>query len=503
MNRPIRKVVMVLLGCFVLLFVQLNRIQFYGATALEDQPANSRTIQRDFDRPRGRILTSDDVVVAESTPTPGGFFEEQRAYPHNNLYAHTVGYTSFTFGAEGVEREYNDALIGRTAGQELSGLTDILSGRNPVGDVRLTLRHDMQTLARDGLGDRAGAVVALNPVNGDIYAMWSFPSFDPNLIAVNDGSVANEQWTALVNAEGNPLRAKTYRDIFFPGSTFKLVTAAAALENDVLSPTDPEFEAVESYVPPLTERPITNFGGATCGGNLIELLVVSCNTAFAQVAAEQLGPGPTVEAAERFGFNQVPPIDLPASVESIFPTDFGSAVENPDGFPAGVFENTPALAQTAIGQNDVSASPLQMALVAAAVANGGQVPTPHVLQQIEDSETRDVTSTYQPSVWLRAMAPDTAAQLTDAMIQVVERGTAQNMAIDGLIVGAKTGTAQLGTDPPRSHAWIVAFGGRASEPAELAVAVLVEGQEGSSEQTGGRVAAPIARSLFEQFFSSQ
>ena len=501
MSRPIKHVVAVLLICFTALFVQLNRIQVFQAEALVDNPANTRTIQRDFNRPRGRIITRDDVVVAVSEPTPGGFFEEQRTYPEGELYAHITGYTSFTFGAEGVEREYNDALIGRTAAQELSGLTDLLGGSNPIGDVRLTIRDDLQRLARDGLGERPGSVVAIDPVTGEILAMYSWPTFDPNRIADNDGGLANEAWTELVNAEGNPLRAKSYRDIFFPGSTFKVVTAAAALDQGLVSTIAPEFEAVQSYTPPLTERPISNFGASTCGGNLVDLLVVSCNSGFAQMGAEIVGPGPMTDGAQRFGFNQAPPIDLPLPVASNFPADFGSLVtEGTVEAPAGIFENTPALAQSAIGQNDVSATPLQMALVAAAVANGGRVPIPHVLLAVEDAESRSVVDDFDQGVWTTAMSAGTAEILTGAMIQVVERGTAENLAVPGLVVGGKTGTAQLGTDPPRSHAWIIGFAGREGQRAEIAVAVLVEGQEGSSEQTGGRVAAPIARSIIERFF---
>lgn len=501
MSRSIRHVVLVLLGCFTILFVQLNRIQVFQAQALVDNPANTRTIQRDFNRPRGQILTADDVVVAESTPTPGAFFDEQRVYPEGDLYAHVVGYTSFTFGAEGVERVYNDALIGRTAAQELTGLTDLLGGTNPIGNVRLTLRHDLQTAAKQALGDRAGAVVALDPVTGDILAMWGYPSFDPNRIATNDGGAANDAWTELRDAEGNPLRAKPYRDIFFPGSTFKVITAAAGLEGGVVTTTDPEFIITDSYLPRLTERPISNFGGSTCGGNLVELLVVSCNTGFAELGAELIGPTVLAETAQRFGFNQAPPIDLPLPVASEFPLDFGALVTPPnDEIPAGVFENTPVLAQSAIGQNSVSATPLQMALVAAAVANGGQVPIPHVLASIEDAEDGRVTDGFDRGTWLQAMSPETAFDLTQAMIQVTERGSGQGVAVADVVIGSKTGTAQLGTDPPASHAWMIAFGGPAGAPAELAVAVLVEGGEGSGDQTGGGTAAPIARALFEAYF---
>ncbi|MEM9564577.1 MAG: penicillin-binding protein 2 [Actinomycetota bacterium] len=501
MSRPIKHVVVVLLVCFTALFVQLNRVQFYGAQGLIDNPANTRTIQRDFNRPRGQIITRDDVVVAVSEPTPGGFFDAQRQYPEGDLYAHVAGYTSFTFGAQGVEREYNDALIGRTATQELSGLTDLLDGTNPIGNVRLTIRHDLQLLARDGLAGQRGSVVALDPATGEILAMYSNPTFDPNRIADNDGSLANEAWTELTTAEDNPLLERTYREIFFPGSTFKVVTAAAGLDRNLISTIAPEFVVVDTYLPPLTERPISNFGGSNCGGNLIELLVVSCNSGFAELGAEIVGPSAMIETAEAFGFNQTPPIDLPLPVASNFPDDFGALVS--DGtpeIPAGVFENTPALAQSSIGQNDVSASPLQMALVASAVVNGGQVPVPHVLGAVEDAESGRIVSEFDDGTWTTAMSAGTAELLTGAMVEVVERGTAQGLAIPGLTVGGKTGTAQLGTDPPRSHAWIIGFAGRPGERAEIAVAVLVEGQEGSSEQTGGRVAAPIARSILERFF---
>ena len=501
MNSPLKHVIAVLLGCFTILFVQLNRVQVYDAAALEVNPANTRTIQRDFNRPRGIISTADGVVVAESEDTPGATFERQRTYPQGELYAHVVGYHSFTFGADGVERTYNDALVGRTASQELSGLTDLLEGRNPVGNVVLTIDDDLQRLARSQLGEREGSVVALDPRSGAVLAMWSWPSYDPNLLAANSGTAANEAWTELVEADGNPLRPRAYRDVEFPGSTFKLVTAAAALETGAATMTDPEFEATDAYTPPLTERPLTNFGGSTCGGNLTELIVVSCNTGFGRLAAELVGPGPMVDQAQRFGFNSAPPFDLPNAAQSIFPTDYGSLVSNPSNeIPAGVYENTPALAQAAIGQFEVQSSPLQMALVVSAVANGGAVPTPHVVDRIEDSVTLNVVSDINPGSWQRALSESHAAELAGAMVQVVERGTAQSVAVPGVVVGAKTGTAQLGTDPPASHAWIVAFAGRPDGPPEIAVAVLVEGQAGNPDQTGGGVAGPIARSILEQFF---
>jgi penicillin-binding protein A len=206
---------------------------------------------------------------------------------------------------------------------------------------------------------------------------------------------------------------------------------------------------------------------------------VSCNTAFAQMGVDT-GPDDMIEIAEGFGFNQDVPLDLTGATRSVFPTDFE--------------RNLPALAQSAIGQFDVSSTPLQMALVAAAVANEGRIMEPHVVTEVSDSDG-EVVSRTDPSEWTRAMDPGTATLLRDAMVQVVEQGTARRLAIPGMVVGGKTGTAQLGTDPPRSHAWIIGFAGPPGEAPTIAVAVLIEGQPGASEQTGGQVAAPIAQAV--------
>ncbi len=500
MNKPLRHVMAVLLACFTILFIQLNRIQVFGAEALIENSANTRTIQRNFDRDRGLISTIDGVVVAESLDTPGEVFSQQRSYPHGSLYAHSVGYLSFNFGAEGVERTYNAPLTGTTPTQELTDLTNILTGTDQVGNVVLSIDHRMQERARAELGERSGSVVALDPSTGAIRAFWSFPSFDPNRLAVNDGSVANEAWTELLEAEGNPLRAAMYRDRYFPGSTFKVITAASGLENGLITAEQPVFEESDGYVAPLTDRPLTNFAGATCGGNLTELLVESCNTGFGELAAEILGPERLTDTAQNFGFNVSPPFDLADPVVSEFPSDYGSLINN--DVPAGVYENTPLLAQAGIGQFDVQASPLEMALVAAAVANGGQLPTPHVVERVENSVTLQTIDDVNPGSWQRAMSGDTAQTLAELMVQAVERGTGRAAIVPGVVVGGKTGTAQLGTDPPQSHAWFIAFAGRPGEAADLAIAVLVEANENAGNQTGGGVAAPIARAMIEQYYQS-
>ncbi len=488
MNRQIAKLGAGLLICYLLLFAQLNRLTVFGAERLKENPENNRAILRDFDGPRGAIATADGVVVARSVAaSEGSPFEQRREYPEGDLFAHTVGYYALNLGATGVENSYNAELAGRTLDLSFRDFDDLFVERDRVGDVTLTLRSDAQRVAKEQLGEQQGSVVAIDPRSGDLLAMWNFPSFDPNSIATVDFVAANEAFQFLSEVETDPLLPKTYRERYFPGSTFKVVTAAAGLESGAVSVDQPSYPVTDSYTPPQTTRPLRNFGGSTCGGTLVEILRVSCNTAFAQMAVE-IGPDAMIDTAEDFGFNSTPPIDLPSPATSVFPTDFD--------------QNLPALAQSGIGQNDVSATPLQMALVAAAVANGGEIMTPRVVDTVTDDEGT-VVEDPEPSVWQRAMSGATAEIMRQAMIGVAEGGTARNLAIPGFEVGGKTGTAQLGTDPPRSHAWIIGFAGPPGGEPTVAVAVIVEGQEGASEQTGGRVAAPIARAVMETILAAQ
>jgi peptidoglycan glycosyltransferase len=504
-NSSLRHVVIVLLGCFVLLFAQLNRIQVFQAGALRANPANNRLSQQDFDRPRAEIVTSDGVTVALSEAAGAGSpFDLQRAYPEGDLYAHTVGYISFTVGSDGVERSYNDEITGRTAAQELRDLTDLLNPTPEAGTINLTLDHELQQVAKEALGERQGSVVALDANTGAIRALWSWPSFDPNLVADNDSTAANAAYQDLLETDGNPLRPRSYRDREFPGSTFKIITAAAAIESGEVTLTEPVFEERESYEPPLTSRAITNFGGRSCGGDLVDLLVFSCNVQFSQLAAEVLGPEVMINQAQAAGFNSEPPLDLPGAVESVFPTDYGELIQPAsESFPAGLFGNTPFLAQAAIGQHEVQATPLQMALLIAGVANDGEIPTPHVVSEVLDAEGQAIT-TNSPGGWRQALRPESASDIASALVEAATRGGASTAAMEGFEIGGKTGTAQIDTeaDTARSHAWIVAFGGRPGEEPELAVAVLVEAQEGS-DQTGGAVAGPIARAVFSEYFTDR
>ena len=489
MNRRISRLGLGLLACFAVLFLQLNRVQFFGAEALRDNPENLRAIDRSFSERRGMIQTADGAVVARSVDTPDGAFDRLREYPEGDLYAHVGGYLSYEFGADGVELVFNDELAGLERSQRYRRLSDLVVDHDPTADLTLSLRHDVQEAAKAALGDRRGSVVVLDPRSGAVLALWSWPSFDPNALASHDLDAANATWNRLVDDESDPLLPRAYRERYAPGSTFKVVTAATGLETKVIDVAQPTFPQSTSYLPPLAGSPIGNFNGSTCGGRLIEILSRSCNTAFAQLGAELIGPTRMVEGAARFGFNLQQPFDLPLAAPAVFPVEYGAEVR------PGVFEDSARLAQASIGQNDVSASPLSMAMVAAAVAGDGRMWSPYVLDRVvarDGTVLRRVT----PAVWRTAVSPSTASVLRDGMIATVEGGTATALRTSGLTIGAKTGTAEVGQGAA-TNAWVIGFAGPAGQPAAVAFAVLVEADAGIGEQTGGAVAAPIARAVVE------
>lgn len=482
MNKRIRRFGIFLLACYVALFAMLNYIQVLQADSLNDNEFNARGTFENLTRPRGTIETADGVVLARSVPSDDRF-ELQREYPEGDLFGHITGFFPVNGRATGVEREYDDELAGQTFEQELRSFADLFVDRDRTGNVTLTLRDDVQRVARDQLGQRRGSVVVVDVDTGGIVAMWSYPSYDPNPLSSHDAEAARDAFNFLDPASGtSPLRASSYQNVFFPGSTFKIVTGSTGVQSGLVTPEAPSYPVESTYTPPQTTRPLSNFGGSTCGGTLFTITAVSCNTAFARMGVETLGPDRMVDGAAAFGFNQVPPIDLPGAVESRFPVDFA--------------DNLPALAQASIGQNDVSATPLQMALVAAAVANEGRIMAPHVMKEIRDGEGA-VVEEEQVDVWKTPISPESAATMRQAMLGVVADGTLSGAAdIPGFEVGGKSGTAQTGNNT--SHTWVIEFVGPPGQKPEYAIAVIVENQPGVSENTGGRVAAPIARAVLTQ-----
>lgn len=487
MNKQLRRLGAGLLACYLALFTMVNWVQVFHAQALNDNPINTRKIVRDFNRPRGQIIAADGAVLATTVPSaPGDQFTFQRTYPEGDLFGHITGSFNFNFGATGVEQTYNDELSGETVSQEYQTLRDLFVDHQTTGDVTLTLRKDVQQLARDALGNQKGSVVVLDPRDGSILAMWSFPSYDPNLLASHSSKDAQ---AAKIFLEGNadqPLRGRAWQERFFPGSTFKVVTGSIGVEAGIVTPDNPVFPVETAYKPP-DGQPIQNFGGESCGGAFFDILRVSCNSAFARMGAEDIGQGVMDAGVKRFGFNTANPIDLPNPAVSNFPN-----TKNSKAF----------LGQASIGQFDTAASPLEMALVASAVANNGVIMTPHVMKDVKD-ENGKVLKSFEPKPWLTAMTSQTAGVMRQAMVGVVQAGTGTAARIDGVDIGGKTGTAQLGTNPATSEAWFICFAGKPGLPSSVAVAVLVEGEPGASEGTGGRIAAPIAKELVQKVLEIQ
>lgn len=476
MNTPLRRLATMALVMFVVLTGAATWVQVIQAPRLNNDARNARVLYREFGSARGPIVVGGTAVASSARVDDP--FNYQRSYAEGDLYSAVTGFFSIANGRSQLELAENDALTGRGDQLFFSRVRDLLTGRSPEGAaVETTLNAAAQQAARAGLGDQQGAVVALDPTTGAILADVSTPGFDPNLLAVHDTQAAADAYSTLAAADGNPLRPNTTLERYPPGSTFKLVTAAAALESGEYGP-DTLIASPRTLTLPGTTATIQNFGGSSCGGEQVTLadaLRVSCNTAFAQLGMD-LGDDAIREQAEAFGFNETGltvPLDV---VSSVFPGDLG----------------LPETAQSAIGQRDVQATPMQMAMVAAAIANGGTLMRPYLVQAVRAADL-SLVSQAQPEVYRRPMTQANAAALRDMMVGVVESGTGKAARISGVTVAGKTGTAQT-VEGQAPHAWFVAFA--PAEAPRVAVAVMVEhGGSMGNEATGGAVAAPIARAV--------
>lgn len=473
MNDRIHRLGIVLGVGFCLLLAALTKIQVVDASKLSNDTRNTRALTAAFSGERGAIQTIDGVLLARSVPSAGEF-KHQREYPEGELFAPVTGYLSFTFGADGAERSFNRELTGSTLPKGDESLRDLFANEKRTADVTLTINAAVQRAAAVGLAGRRGAVVALDPTTGAVLAMVNFPSFDPRPLAAHTQADVRAAWRQLQEDPAHPLLPRGYRESYAPGSTFKVVTAAAAFDHKPELATK-DYPSLRELDLPRTEKNLPNFGGRSCGGTIADLIRVSCNTGFAQVGLDLGGDALNAEA-RAFGFDERPPFDLPAAASSHFPD-------------ASEFNrNEPGLAFSAIGQQNVTATPLQMALIAAAIANGGIIMKPHVLEHVTD-ERGVVVRTARPEPWRTATSGATASVIRQMMIDIVRRGTGTRAHIPGVTVGAKTGTAQTIGD--NAHAWMIAFA--PSNAPKVAVAVIVESQEGLGDATGGRIAAPIAQ----------
>jgi peptidoglycan glycosyltransferase len=461
---------------------QLTYLQVVDAKTLADNGNNPRRIFSEFNSPRGEILSADQQVLAKSVDVKDEY-GKQREYPLGELTSQVVGYQSITVGSSGLERTYNDVLLGRNRGKiGFRDVVDFFKGTRHVGNLVTSLRVDAQRQAKTALGDQRGSVVVLEPATGRIVAMYSNPSFDPNPLASHDPKKV-QQYFDLVTSKsaGIPALPRAYREIYPPGSTFKVVTTTAAIDHDpnVLTEMFPSLTQVP--IPQAPNNPIANFGHSSCGGTLEQSFVESCNTTFAKLGLDLGEAFPP--AMNRFGIYAAPPLDVaPGAATSTGPA------------PGTYESNKPFYALAGIGQGDVAATPLQMAMVAGAIANNGVVMRPHVGTEITDDTGRPLAP-IDDRQWQVATTPQTAATVKGYMVQVVQQGTGTSAQIAGVVVAGKTGTAQtVGGEAP--HAWFLAFA--PADAPKYAVAVLVEhGGNAASEATGGKVAAPIARTMLQ------
>ena len=491
MERQIRRLGIALMVLFVIAFAQVNYLQVFAADRIADDPANAqRQLIAEYKVDRGSILAADGTTVLASSRKSPGDLRFQRRYPHGELYAHETGFYSFVFGRTELEQTYNDFLAGDAPELLQQTLTDLILGRPKQGaSIVTTLVPEIQEVAAAEAAAEAGdvAIAAIDPATGDVLALVSEPTYDPNLLASQDPKVVRDAWDALNEDPEKPLLSRASDELFPPGSTFKLVTASAALENgfgpDSLWPNPNELDL------PLTDATIENFGGSTCSGGsqitLADALRQSCNVVFGAVGLE-LGADALAEQAREYGFTAEPgedlvPFDIPWT-SGVFPA------------PETFAEREPAVAISAIGQQDVAANPLQMALVAAAIGNGGVEMQPRLVTEARDP-TGQVIAEFAPREFSQPLSAANAAALTQMMVGVVESGTGTAAQIPGVTVAGKTGTAQHG-EGANPHAWFVSFA--PAEAPEVAVAVIVlDGGSLSSEATGGALAAPIARAVLE------
>lgn len=478
MTGQIRRVAGVMLGLFALLFVNLNLIQLVRSDALANNPANRRVLVKQYEIERGSILAGEQEI-AFSRPTDDEL-KYLRRYEQPRRWSHVTGYYSIVLSASGLEAALNETLTGTPTEVLAQNLAQLIGTHDRAGNsVRITVDPPVQAAAAEALGDRIGAVVALDPTTGAVLALHSTPGFDPNRLSSHDRGAILDYWQQLNNAEDRPLLNRATREVFPPGSTFKLVVAAAALESGLSPGTALEDGA--SFQPRFG-RPIRNYGGGACTSaatiSLADALRVSCNTAFAELGT-QLGAQALADQAGALGFGRQPPLELP-TVASRFP-EAGSL-------------DPPTLAQSAIGQFDVRATPLQMAMIPAAVANDGVLMEPRLIAEVLDPAGRTVRGPQvrqwsSPRRPAQAVSQRTADQLADMMVAVVEDGTGTAAQIDGVRVGGKTGTATTSEDAPPT-VWFVGFADQ-----EVAVAVVLpEAGEGA---TGGGDAAPIARRVMQ------
>ncbi|WP_328679299.1 penicillin-binding transpeptidase domain-containing protein [Streptomyces sp. NBC_00322] len=476
MNKTIRNAAVFSLLLVLALLIRATWVQAYEARALADDEHNRRKIIAQYAQPLGDIIVAGSPITG-SKRTEGSDLAYKRTYTDGSLYAAVTGYSSQAYGATQLEGIYSHVLDGTDS--RLKNPVDALTGKQQEpGDVLTTIDPAVQKAAYEALGDTKGAAVAIDPKTGKILGMVSTPSYDPSKIS---GTTNGDAWKKLLSDKDKPLVNRALRQPLPPGSTFKLVVAAAALEDGLYDSVDTKTDSPDPYTPPGTTRVLENENkSAPCeNASLRTALQYSCNNVFGKLAVD-LGQDKVRAMAEKFGFNDEKQDSPVRALPSVYPTGM----------------DKPSTAYSGIGQFDVTATPMQLAMVSAAIADDGVLQAPHMVSKVVDADGNTLQS-YEDAASKRIVSSSTAEQLRSAMVTVVEDGTGTNAKVEGAEVGGKTGTAQHGENNSKTpYAWFTSYAKDSDSGKEVAVAVLIEDSGAArSEVSGNGLAAPIAQKM--------
>ncbi|MFF2522514.1 peptidoglycan D,D-transpeptidase FtsI family protein [Streptomyces liangshanensis] len=486
MNKPLRRVA-IFCGLLILaLLVRDNWLQYVRADELNSSDFNRRVLIERYAHARGDIIV-DGKPITGSAKTSGSDFAYKRTYVDGPMWAPVTGYASQAFDATQIEKIEDGILTGNDDQLFFDRTLAMFTGeKKKGGDVITTLSGAAQKAAFDGLGKKKGAVAAIDPKTGKILALASTPSYDPSSFAGNSDK-DGEAWTKLNEDKDQPKLNRALRETYPPGSTFKVVTAAAALEHGVVTGIDDKTDSPLPYIMPGTTRPLENEGNIPCKNATLRVaLQFSCNTVFGKLGVD-VGADKMLETAKKFGFNaeQFVPVRANASI-----------------FPEKINESQTAL--SSIGQFDTRATPLQMAMVAAAIANDGKLMKPYMIDQLR-APSLDQLSQTDPEELSRPLTQEHAQMLQQMMETVVKDGTGKNAQIKDVTVGGKTGTAQHGENNSKNpYAWFISYAKTPDGGSPVAVAVVVEDSDASRDDiSGGGLAAPIAKKVMEAVLDSK
>lgn len=487
MKKPVRKLALFTVILFGALFVNFNYLQVIRSESLQKDPGNTRVLLNEYQNQRGSIVVEGNpIAVSEATEDRLKYL---RTYPQADMYSAVTGYYSIVYGTSGIEKAENEVLAGTDDRLVGNNISDLFSGRAPKGgNVVLTISSAAQQAAYEALANltvngepAVGGVVAIDPKTGAVLALVSTPSYDPNQLSTHQPSQIRDYAQTLSDQATDPRGNQAIAENYPPGSIFKIIDTAAALEMGI-GPQE-QLPAPDVYKLPGTQTLLRNFDGQPCTSSetdtLLHSFTVSCNTTFAQLAVDELGEDRLRTMAEKFGVNDSP-FEMPLRVS---PSTLGEIIDNA------------SLAQSAIGQRDVRFTVMQGAMLAATIANDGQLMKPYLVAETQAPDLSVLDETKPEEFGPRAVSSDVAEEITKMMISVVENGSGQNAQVSGVEVAGKTGTAQV-AEGVNDHTWFTGFA-PADDP-KIAVAVFIKNGGG----TGGEMSAPIAADVIEAYLDS-